>query len=112
MKIPPTTHLEAKIAKDDYNAWVGIPVMVEPVKQDKGQIGPPKREFFNTMKDFEHVKSTIPRPQKKSEVVARGGDNKYYKMRYNWIPGNMVKSQILDDMVETLPEHSISSDGR
>ena len=99
VKIPPSTHLEAKIAKEDYNAWIGVPVMMEPVKHDEGKLGPPKREFFNTMKGFEHVKTTIPRPQKKSEIVARGDDDAHFKIRYNWLPGHMVKSSILDQMV-------------
>ena len=97
VKLPPRSLLEAKIAVNDQNAWLAVPVIVDRVESKERTLGAPDRPTLDTKRGFEHVKSTIPKPNKKSEVCGSRDDNdKYYKMRYNWIPANIVKSDILD----------------
>ncbi|GMH94980.1 hypothetical protein TrST_g1533 [Triparma strigata] len=106
VKIPPESKAEATIIKDDKNAWVGVPVMVTEVRSKGEQLGPPKRDFFDTMKKFQHVKSTISKPKKKTEATERKGQDKYYNIKYNWIPAHMVESEIVNKMVIDLPDHA------
>jgi hypothetical protein len=90
VKMPPKSLLEAKVAATDRNAWLGIPVMIEEAKSKERTLGPKDR--YNTMKGFEHIKSTIPKPPgNPTELGNRNGDDKHYKLKYNWIPRNILE---------------------
>jgi hypothetical protein len=98
VKLPPRTEIERKIAAEDHNAWLAVPVMVTEKKKKGERLGPPGRPNLNTMRGFEHIKSTIPKPRKKQEVgESRSSEDVFYQVKYTWIPGNFVKSRILDE---------------
>ena len=98
VKLPPRTEMERKIAAEDQNAWLAVPIMVTEKKKKGEKLGPPGRPNLNTMRGFEHIKSTIPKPRKKQEVgESRSSEDVFYKVKYTWIPGNFIKSKILDE---------------
>ncbi len=98
VKLPPETLLEARVANSDHNSWLGVPVMMETVKK-KERLGPPER--FDTLKNFSHVETTIPKPPAgKTEVGNKGADDKIYRLKYNWIATNIVGTKAVPLLVE------------
>jgi len=90
--------------------------MVTEKKKKTRALGPPGRPNLDTKRKFKHVKSTIPKPRKKSEVGdSRSGDDVYYTMKYNWLPANIVNSKILDEgggRVEVDDDRTEEKEGR
>jgi len=100
VKMPPRSYMESKVVVQDRNSWIGIPVMMKKAKSKERTLGAPDR--FNTLKGFEHIKSSIPKaPEDPTHIGDRSSGDKFYKLRYNWIPMNILekgnKIAILED---------------